>query len=49
MSIGHSVYIAPEWQRRLTVREYHQMIDAGVVLARAAPQIHRTRTRFQVS
>ncbi|HUH04166.1 MAG TPA: Uma2 family endonuclease [Kofleriaceae bacterium] len=30
MGIGHSVYIAPEWQRRLTVREYHQMIDAGV-------------------
>jgi Uma2 family endonuclease len=24
------MYIAPEWQRRLTVREYHQMIDAGV-------------------
>jgi Uma2 family endonuclease len=31
MSVSRDVYSAPGWQRRLTVREYHRMIDAGIL------------------
>jgi Uma2 family endonuclease len=30
MENGHLVAVAPSWQRRLTIREYHRMVEAHV-------------------